>query len=177
MPGLLLVFAWYLFGYQAGHATFGGIMGQMMGNSNAGDMALAMPSNVWGTVAVLAVGLLAGIAGLAYFLVYPEIRTESGTAAAAEEPPTPAVQPTQNWAVLLRTSKPEERLVLEALKGHGGSYLQKFLVKETGLSRLKTHRIVSRLAERGVVTVSPSGNTNEVTLAPWARGNAVEGTS
>jgi uncharacterized membrane protein len=53
------------------------------------------------------------------------------------------------------------------LAAHDGKYLQKFIVKETGLSKLKTHRIVSRLAERGIVTAVSSGNTNEVSLSPW----------
>ena len=69
----------------------------------------------------------------------------------------------------MRTSKPEEKKVLEVLVAHQGSYLQKFVVKEAGLSRLKTHSIISRLAERGVVSVERSGNTNQVSLAPWVK--------
>ncbi len=79
-----------------------------------------------------------------------------------------------SWEVLMRTAKPEEQKVLGVLAAHDGSYLQKFVVKEAGLSKLKTHRIVSRLAERGVVTVERSGNTNQVTLAPWVRGGAAK---
>ena len=123
---------------------------------------------------VLTVVAGAGLIGWGYFTAYPEIRTgppaRSPAAAVA-----PTVGPPMNWAVLIRTSKPEERGVLEVLAAHQGSYLQKFVVKEAGLSKLRTHRIVSRLAERGVVYVERSGNTNQVTLAPWVMGDAMKG--
>jgi uncharacterized membrane protein len=45
--------------------------------------------------------------------------------------------------------------------------MQKFITQETGLSRLKTHRVVATLAERGIVLVERRGNTNEVSLAKW----------
>jgi pyruvate/2-oxoglutarate dehydrogenase complex dihydrolipoamide dehydrogenase (E3) component len=48
---------------------------------------------------------------------------------------------------------------------------QKYVGKEAGLSRLKTHRIVARFAERGIVTVKPLGNTNEVTVSDWVQGS------
>jgi len=35
------------------------------------------------------------------------------------------------------------------------------------LSRLQTHRVVARLAERGIVTLEKTGNTNQVLLADW----------
>ena len=40
---------------------------------------------------------------------------------------------------------------------------------EAKLSRLKTHRILARFAERGIVTLKKIGNTNEVTIAEWLR--------
>jgi uncharacterized membrane protein len=47
--------------------------------------------------------------------------------------------------------------------------LQKYIRNESGLSRLKTHRIVARLAERGIVTLEKMGNTNQVLLADWLK--------
>lgn len=70
---------------------------------------------------------------------------------------------------MVRTSNPEEKKVLDVLAGHNGTYLQKFIVKESGLSKLKTHRIISRFAERGIVSAVKSGNTNEVSLSPWLK--------
>ena len=148
-------------------------MGQMMGNRYAYGMTTPMPSYVWVAVALLFVLVAGGIGGVAYYLAFPEIRTSPS--AEPHEPQNPAGPPDLDWSVLLRTSKPEERKVLEVLASHEGKYLQKFIVKESGLSKLKTHRIVSRFAERGVVTVSRSGNTNEVSLAPWLKQGAGQG--
>jgi len=75
----------------------------------------------------------------------------------------------ESWPVLLRTCKPEERKVLEVLAAHDGKYLQKYISRESGLSKLRTHRIVARFVERGIVTASRSGNTNEVSLADWLK--------
>ena len=44
-------------------------------------------------------------------------------------------------------------------------------MKESGLSKLKTHRILTRFEERGIITASKSGNTNEITLAEWLQSN------
>ena len=64
---------------------------------------------------------------------------------------------------------PEEQKVYNVLVAHRGKYLQKYVVKESGLSRLKTHRIVARFAQRGIVTVNEFGNTNEILLSDWAK--------
>jgi uncharacterized membrane protein len=101
--------------------------------------------------------LLASVVGVIYFLVLPEMKdyvagTGSGKDAAS---------------VVMRTLKPEERKVVGVLDIHGGTYLQKYITKEAGLSRLKTHRVVAALSERGIVQVEHKGNTNEVTLAKW----------
>ncbi len=162
--GFVVVTAWYLGSYQGPGGSFSGMMGQMMGNGGSG-MAVAMPTGVWTLLVAFVALAVVGAVGAGYYVAYPEIKPSS------VQPQAP--QPDQSratgvsWEVLIRTSKADEKKVLEVLANHGGGYLQKFVVKESGLSRLKTHRIVARLAERGVVTVEKSGNTNQVTLAPW----------
>jgi len=99
--------------------------------------------------------VLASMVGVIYFLVVPEMKNYvSGDGKDAA-------------SVVLRTLKPEERAVVHVLDTHGGTYLQKFVTKEAGLSRLKTHRVVASLSERGIVHVEKRGNTNEVTLVEW----------
>ncbi len=71
--------------------------------------------------------------------------------------------------VVLKTMTPEEQKVLNVLVAHQGKYLQKYVSKEAGLSRLKTHRIVARFAERGIVTVTEFGNTNEIVVSDWVK--------
>jgi hypothetical protein len=100
--------------------------------------------------------LLASMVGVIYFLVLPEMKTYYESDPGKEA-----------GAMVMRTLKPDERKVVGVLKVHGGSYMQKFITRETGLSRLKTHRVVATLAERGIVQVQKKGNTNEVTLAKW----------
>jgi hypothetical protein len=167
LGALLLLIIWYLASFQSGSGSFTGIMGQMMGNQYAGGMVTAMPGYVWFGAVVLVILTLMGVVGLAYFLAFPEIRTSGGPVNVPQTADQPKEPAPGDWSVLLRTSKPEEKRVLEVLASHDGRYLQKFIVKEAGLSRLKTHRIISRFAERGVVTAVQSGNTNEITLAPW----------
>ena len=102
--------------------------------------------------------LLAGIIGLAYSSLFPEIRNV-------------AVSPTQDLgrsiATIMKTLSPEEQKVMEVLMMHDGKYLQKYIVKESGLTRLKVHRILARFAERGIVTIREYANTNEVALSEW----------
>ncbi|GBC75716.1 hypothetical protein HRbin06_01036 [archaeon HR06] len=105
--------------------------------------------------------LITGLVGLIYLALFPEIKNKN-------------LNFTQNdkvYKVILSTLTFEERKVIEILLAHKGIYLQKYISKETGLSRLKTHRIIKRLADRGIVTVSPKGNTNEVKLAEWFKLN------
>ncbi|MEM2095311.1 MAG: helix-turn-helix domain-containing protein [Candidatus Caldarchaeum sp.] len=58
----------------------------------------------------------------------------------------------------------EEKKVVEFLVARGGGAEQREIAKSLGLSRLKTHRIVSSLKRREVVEVKPRGRTNIVTL-------------
>lgn len=100
--------------------------------------------------------ILASVVGVIYFLVLPEMKDYLGS-----EPGNGAI------AMVMKTLKPDERTVVNVLKVHGGTYLQKFIKQETGMSRLKTHRVVFTLSERGIVRVEKKGNTNEVSLAKW----------
>jgi len=145
------------------------MMGQMMGNQNAGGAATPMPSYVWVSIVALLVLVVGGIAGLGYYFTFPEIRLTAAQTEPIKEPPIETRAPREDWSVLIRTSRPEEKVVLEAIAAHGGKYLQKFISKDSGLSKVKTHRIVARFAERGIVSVSKRGNTNEVALAPWLK--------
>jgi hypothetical protein len=99
--------------------------------------------------------VLASIVGVIYFLVVPEMKNYVSS------------NGKDNISVVLKTLKPEERKVVGVLDAHGGTYLQKFITKEAGLSRLKTHRVIAALSERGIVHVEKQRNTNQVTLLKW----------
>jgi uncharacterized membrane protein len=101
--------------------------------------------------------VLASMVGLFYFLVLPEMKTHYGPSGNGKE----------NTSMVLRTLKPDERTIVHVLNAHDGTYLQKYIVRESGLSRLKTHRVVAALSERGIVIVEKYENTNRVTLVKW----------
>ncbi|MBO0887672.1 hypothetical protein J2P12_01080 [Candidatus Bathyarchaeota archaeon] len=102
--------------------------------------------------------VLASMVGVIYFLVLPEIKSHYGPSNGNRK---------ENTAMVLKTLKPEERNIVNVLDAHGGTYLQKYITKESGLSKLKTHRVVATLSERGIVLVEKYGNTNQVTLVKW----------
>jgi len=156
-------------------------MGGMMGNGST-----ATPSYLWLIPVVL--GALVGVAviGVAFYYAYPELKyirgnticnpNSSNTQFEASNKPTNVKKTSvelpnvsYNCDVILKTMTPEEKKVLNVLVAHQGKYLQKYVVKESGLSRLKTHRIVARFAERGIVTVKEVGNTNEIVVSDWVK--------
>lgn len=113
---------------------------------------------------VLIVVVVVSLAGLVYFLLFPELKigqpgTQRGISESSKKPD--AIES------IRRTLNSDEQKILEVLEKHDGKYLQKYLGKEAGLSRLKTHRILARFAERGIVTLEKKGNTNEVKLEEW----------
>lgn len=71
--------------------------------------------------------------------------------------------------VALRLLNPDERMVVEAVVRAGGTMLQKDISYELGFSRVKTHRTLVRLIERGVVTTEKEYNTNRIELADWLK--------
>ena len=135
----------------------------MSGNYPNSDPIL----NTWGTLLIIAVTIaILGIGGVTYFFLFPEIRTTTNA------PKTVNYQTPQNssaYESVLKTLNEDERKVLNVLKKHDGKYLQKYIRHEAKLSRLKTHRVLARFAERGIVTLQKTGNTNEVTLAEWLK--------
>jgi uncharacterized membrane protein len=68
---------------------------------------------------------------------------------------------------ILKVLKPDERRVVELLIENKGKMLQRDITWETGFSRLKTHRVVNRLVERGIVKKIPRGSTNLIVLEDW----------
>lgn len=136
---------YYYYFFLVSSYTMGGMMMYHMFNP--------MPSYNFLLIIVLA--LVVSVIGLVYY--------------ALASPST--VKPSEyhdNWAVM-KVLKPEERKVIEAIMKKGGKALQKEIRRETGFSRLKLHRIVQRLAERGIIKVREVGNTNELTIADWLK--------
>jgi uncharacterized membrane protein len=68
------------------------------------------------------------------------------------------------YETLMKTLTGDERKVVEVLLAHGGKYSQKYIRTEAELSWLQTNRVVSRLAERGIITLEKDGGLGNVVL-------------
>ncbi len=127
------------------------VLSKLLTSGFSGDLSFLIPLSSL----LFLCTVLASVVGVIYFLVVPEMKNYvSGNGK-------------ETTSLVLRTLKPEERRVVNVLYAHGGTYLQKYVTKEAGLSRLKTHRVVAALSERGIVHVEKKGNTNEVSLVKW----------
>ncbi|MGZ4851039.1 MAG: helix-turn-helix transcriptional regulator [Candidatus Bathyarchaeia archaeon] len=169
--------------------NYGG-MGGMMGNGSG----TTTTSYLWIVPVLLIVASAVAVIGVAFYLVFPELRyiksrgtcnpqmpghtstqtigtsTTANISPASIAPDVSSVSAAPNSCeVLLKTMTSEEQKVLHVLISHQGKYLQKYVVKEAGLSRLQTHRVVARFAQRGIVTVNEFGNTNEIVLSDWVK--------
>lgn len=123
--------------------------------------------NSYGILLIVAVLVaIIGIGGVGYFLLFPEIKN---TAQVNQSLSNQASQNSSSYESVLKTLNEDEKKVLNVLRKHDGKYLQKYIRQEAKLSRLKTHRVLARFAERGIVTLQKSGNTNEVTLVKWLK--------
>ena len=171
-----------MWGSMAGD-SYGG-MGGMMGNSGS-----ASPSYYWVIPVALITAVAVAIVGVGFYSIFPELRYIKGEPCNPQkiEPKSSLVHNTISTAttsspiasnvsgatsscdVLLKTMTAEEQKIFSVLIAHQGKYLQKYVVKEAGLSRLKTHRVVTRFAQRGIVTVKEFGNTNEIQLSDWVK--------
>ena len=157
-------------------------MGQMMGGMMGGytgtaaqAQSSAAPYLSTAFIVLVAVAVV-GIGGLVYFIAFPEIRmARAGTrpVMVAEMSPVASTSAAENSATaydtVVKTLTDKERKVIGVLNNHNGKYLQKYIRNEAGLSRLQTHRIVARLAERDIVSLEKTGNTNMVKLADWLK--------
>ena len=156
----------------------GGFSGGMKGNSGMMGGTVQNPAlPYFGVAFVVLIGVVvAGVVGLAYYVAVPEIRAGVAPAVCENVPQVSAVEAEkESKAVctplesIMKTLTDDERKVVEVLKVHEGKYLQKYIRGEAGLSRLQTHRVVARLAERGIVTLEKIGNTNQVVIADWLK--------
>lgn len=129
------------------------------GGRGAGFGGREVPRSLW---LVLFIGpLLVATSVAAYSLVFPNLSRAKVSAPPAKRETEPALNS------VLRVLQDDERKVVETLISEGGTMLQKDIRWKTGLSRVKTHRVLLRLIKRGVVSAEKYFNTNKITLADW----------
>lgn len=71
-----------------------------------------------------------------------------------------------NTELLLSFLSQEERQAVQLIIDKGGSAFQPDIAKMHGMTRLKAHRIITRLSDRKILNVHSYGKINMVTLSP-----------
>jgi len=97
---------------------------------------------------------------LAYLALFPEIEKEQRVLPVLQAEP-------QTFDAVKRVLKDDERKIVEFIINSGGSMLQSDIARQSGFSRVKTHRILYRLSTRGIVVAEKYYNTYKITLAEW----------
>jgi hypothetical protein len=117
---------------------------------------------------VLSASVVLLILALAYVVLFPSIKYSRSN---EKQPASISVSSVDQdpMSIVMRVAKPDERAALKVLIDSGGLCLQKDLTYKAKISKLKTHRIVSRLAERGIIEVRKSGKTNEISVPAWLK--------
>ena len=115
---------------------------------------------IW--IPIVAMPLTFAVALFSYLALFPEIKQVPQTKSAMPQEPVAL-------AAVMRVLKDDERKVVELLVSSGGKILQRDIARQTGFSRVKTHRILYRLSVRGVVVAKKYYNTYEIMLADWLR--------
>jgi len=105
---------------------------------------------------------------VAFSLVFPEIVLEK------EGGFNPEKGFSDSFEGVMKVLQEDERKVCMALWNEGGVGLQNDIRWKTGLSKVKTHRVVARLATRGVITVSKENGRNRLSLASWLFRSSVD---
>jgi hypothetical protein len=140
------------------------VLGLGTGSGGRGyGMGRNFPQSFW--LLPVVAPLIIVVTVLGYATLFPELSEK-------EPPEKPssisAVEKGEStFDAVLRILKEDEKKVIETLVAEGGTMLQKDIRWKTGFSRVKTHRILYRLAERGLVSAEKYYNTNRITLANW----------
>ncbi len=155
-----------MFGGTSGMMGEGGMMG------GTGTTSSNPSASYFGALFIIFVAVtIVGIVGVGYYLLYPQIRIGTIPPAVPAGSQLPVTNGNGNspYESVSKTLTEDERKIINVLNSHDGKYLQKYIRNETGLSRLQTHRIIARLADRGILTLEKIGNTNQVFLADWLK--------
>ncbi len=126
-------------------------------------MGMEIPQSFWLILFVLPLVVAGAVLG--YALIFPELSEEKPKSSSVS-----VVEKRESaFDAVLRVLSADERKVIEILVAEEGTMLQKDIRWKTGLSRVKTHRILFRLAKRGIVSAEKYYNTNKIELADWLR--------
>ena len=115
------------------------------------------PSRVFIPVVIFLIGILTGLAILIYY--FPEIRPRTGKEIIKDDPsPLDVVKYMVN---------PDENLILSAINKLGQNAYQYEIAKMTELPRMKVHRNLKKLVDKGVIELEKEGKMSKAKFADW----------
>ncbi len=115
------------------------------------------PSRVFIPVVIFLVGLLTGLAILIYY--FPEIRPRTSKEIIKDNP--------NPLDVVLYMVNPDEKLIINAIKKLGKNAYQYEIAKTTELPRMKVHRNLKKLVDKGVIELEKEGKMSKAKFADW----------
>ena len=115
---------------------------------------------------LLVVFILLLVLIVVYYVFFPKLERVTSSASIQTEVEN-LKDENKNLEVALRLMESDERRVVKAIVDAGGSMLQKDISYNLEISRVKTHRTLVKLINRGIVTAEKKYNTNNITLADW----------
>ncbi len=125
-----------------------------------------LPRSFW--LALFILPLISALMITGYIVTFPKIEPQKSQVKPDWAPQGASRESTLE--AVMRVLNEDERKVIQALAGaENEMMLQKDIRWKTGLSRVKTHRVVARLAKRGVISVEKYYNTNKIELADWLK--------
>lgn len=156
-----------MFSYEGGFGGGSGGAGRGFGAQGAAGAQSSGLDSVW--LVVFAVPLAVALVAVGYMAAFPEIKTvkTKEVAEGAEE-----AKQSQTLEAILRVLNDDEKKVVQALaEAKEGAMLQKDIRWKTGMTRVKTHRVLARLATRDIIHAEKHYNTNKITLNNWITTN------
>ena len=104
---------------------------------------------------------------IVYLVFFPRLESVKSSASIQTKVEEISEEENKSLEVALKLMESDERRVVETLINAGGSMLQKDISYELKISRVKTHRILVKLINRGIVIAEKKFNTNNIILADW----------
>ena len=152
ISGIIFMFLLFLIGFIL-HEQFGASDEELSGTSVAPPWFVRISFAIF----IFMIGWLFGLFMVWYY--FPEIRPKNrnGKLSATASP----------YDVVIYISKPEEVKVIEAVRQLGNKAYQFEIARYCNLSRMKVHRIIQRLAERGIIQVEKQGKHRKISLSEW----------
>ncbi len=112
-----------------------------------------------GLLFIFSIGILTGGIYLSYF--YPELRERIHGKEISSNP--------TSLDVLLYISTDDEVEVIKSIQSRLPKAYKFEIARDTGLSRMRVHRILTRLNERGIVKIVKDGRYSQVYLMDWVK--------